>query len=103
MIMNDPIDWSEQSKKDEETWRNYFNLMLTNLQNVMESEFNEFEIYPYDDPRDFVNGFTLAGSFFVGLHLEQNPLIRKQNVASFRKTLAMFMISVIHDLEHNER
>lgn len=101
--MNDPIDWSEQSRQDEETWRNYFKLMLSNLHNVMKDEFEEFKLYPFDDPKDFVNGFTLAGSFFVGLHLEQNPEIRKRNVSSFRRILAMYMINLIHELEHDER
>ena len=101
--MNDPIDWSEADRNSEEAWRNYFQLMLSNLHNVMKGEFQAFEIYPFDDPRDFVNGFTLAGSFFVGLHLEPNLETRKRNVASFRRILAMFMISLIHELEHDER
>ena len=101
--MIDPIDWSDSDRDSEESWRNYFQLMLSNLQNVMKDEFKEFEIYPFDDPRDFVNGFTLAGSFFVGLHLEPDLEIRQRNVASFRRILAMFMISLIHELEHDER
>ena len=101
--MIDPIDWSDSDRDSEESWRSYFQLMLSNLHTVMKGEFQELELYPFDDPRDFVNGFTLAGSFFVGLHLEQNPETRKRNVSSFRRTLAMFMIGLIHELEHDER
>lgn len=101
--MNEPIDWSSQDRTSDEAWRNYFNLLLQGINDIMTAEFTDLSVYPYDDPKDFVNGFTLAGAFFSGLHMEQNPMIRQAQVSSFRKSLAMYIIDVINRLERDEK
>ena len=100
--MNDPIDWSTDDRNNDQQWRDYFQLLLANIKDSVAHEFNDLSVFPYDDPRDFVNGFTLAGAFFSGLHLEANPVARQKQIASFRKTLALYLVSIINELEHSE-
>ena len=102
---NNPFDWagSTSGTPDEEAWRNYFNLLLTSINELITKEFNSTHAPIYDDPQDFINGFTLAGSFFSGLHLDPNDETRKANVVSFRKTLAMYLMNILGRLEYDER
>lgn len=99
------LDWTPPQSPSDEAWTQYFNLLLSNIDDVITAEFNGFysNIPMYDDPKDFINGFTLAGSFFQGLHLEPNLELRKTQTASFRKSLAMFLIHLLDRLEHEER
>ena len=50
-----------------------------------------------------MNGFTLAGAFFSGLYLEQNPEHMKRNVYDFRVTLSDHLMRIINQLELDER
>ena len=102
--MND-FDWTSQLPPSDEAWTNYFNLLLSSIDDIVSEEFNGFysNMPMYDDPKDFVNGFTLAGAFFQGLHLETNPEVRKSQIASFRRSLSIFIMHLLYRLEHDER
>ena len=100
--MSNPLDWAN-SPPDEEAWRNYFNLLLTSMSSVVTQEFHATHAPMYDDPQDFINGFTLAGAFFSGLHLDPNEESRKANIVLFRKTLAMYLLQMLGRLEYDER
>jgi hypothetical protein len=103
--MNDPLDWDNSPTPSEESWQAYFNLLLHNIKSVITTEYNEFydRIPMYDDPNDFINGFTLAGAFFQGLGLEPDEDKRKEQIVHFRKSLAIYLVHIISQLEHEER
>ena len=56
----------------------------------------------YDNPKDFINGFTLAGAFFSGLHLEPDEVKRQKQTVMFRMTLAQSLLDIIKQLERGE-
>jgi|TARA_R110000824_G_scaffold59762_2_gene160187 hypothetical protein len=89
-------DWSTTSQEE---WDRYFNLILDSIDIVLKEEYSSLAI-PFDDPKDFVNGFTLAGAFFSGLNLEADFEKRKKQISSFRISLAMHLINIINKLEH---
>jgi len=105
MTENNPFDWrgSAPRSPNEEAWRNYFNLLLTSMDDSISNEFKITHAPMYDDPQDFINGFTLAGSFFTGLHLEPDEEKRKEAIVSFRRTLATYLLSILGRLEYDER
>ena len=105
MTNYNPFDWTgyPSATPDEEAWRNYFNLLLTSIEDLISKEFHVTHAPMYDDPQDFINGFTLAGSFFTGLHLDPNEESRKASIVSFRKTLAMYLMHILGRLEYDER
>ena len=89
-------DWSNTPQEE---WDTYFNLILDSIDIVIKEEYDSLAT-PFDDPKDFVNGFTLAGAFFSGLHLEPDFEKKKQQISSFRISLAMHLINIINKLEH---
>ena len=104
--MNNPIDWSgntDPSRDAQEAWRQYFRILLDSVKAIVTDDFHANKHAPYDDPVDFVNGFTLAGAFFSGLYLEQNPEHMKRNVYDFRVTLSDHLMRIINQLERDER
>jgi hypothetical protein len=88
-------DWSNTPQEE---WDTYFNLILDSIDIVIKEEYDSLAI-PFDDPKDFVNGFTLAGAFFSGLHLEPDFEKKKQQISSFRISLAMHLINIINKLK----
>jgi len=101
MLMNN-IDWTGNERTSEESWQQYFQLLLTQIQSLMTTEFYSATPYLFDDPKDFINGFTLAGAFFSGLHLEPNEQTRQSQMVMFRMTLAQYLIHIIQQLERGE-
>jgi len=61
---SNPLDWSSNESPSEESWRMYFQLLLKHIEDTITQEFYGAKPYIYDDPKDFINGFTLAGAFF---------------------------------------
>lgn len=104
--MSSPIDWSgdtAHSNDPQEAWRQYFRILLESITAVVSNDFHGNKRYPYDDPVDFVNGFTLAGAFFSGLYLEQDQESMSRNVKDFRITLSSHLIHIIDQLERDEK
>jgi len=99
---SNPLDWTGNEGTSEESWRQYFQLLLTQIQSIMTNEFYEAKPYLYDDPKDFINGFTLAGAFFSGLHLEPDEQARESQTSMFRMILAQYLLHIIHQLERGE-
>ena len=100
-MMNN-INWTGSEGTSEEDWRIYFQLLLKQLKDVMTNEFYNAKPFLYDDPKDFINGFTLAGAFFQGLYLEPDAVKRKKQILMFRTTLATYLVHMISELERGE-
>ena len=96
------INWTGNEGASEEDWRMYFQMLLTQIEDIMTHEFYSAMPYLYDDPKDFINGFTLAGAFFSGLHLELDEVKRKKQIVMFRMTLATHLVHMISQIERDE-
>ena len=96
------INWSSNEEYSEEAWRMYFQLLLTHIESIMTQEFYDAKPFLYDEPKDFINGFTLAGAFFSGLNLEIDEEKRQKQMAMFRMTLATYLLHIIRNLERDE-
>ena len=101
MMMNN-LNWTGSEGSSEEEWRMYFQLLLKQIGDIMKHEFYSAKPYLYDDPKDFINGFTLAGAFFSGLHLESDEVKRQKQIVMFRMTLAQYLLGIIKELERGE-
>ena len=102
-INNNSLEWPNNENSSEESWLQYFQLLLTNIEDIMTQEYHSELYMLYDDPKDFINGFTLAGAFFSGLHLEFDSKKRKNQIVMFRTTLATHLVRILDKLEQDER
>ena len=96
------VNWSSNEPNSEEAWRMYFQLLLKHIEDIMTKEFYDAKPFLYDEPKDFINGFTLAGAFFSGLHLEVDEEKRQKQMVMFRMTLAQYLLHIITNLERGE-
>lgn len=96
------INWSSNEGTSEESWRMYFQLLFKHLEDTITQDFYQATPYLYDNPKDFINGFTLAGAFFSGLHLEPDEVKRQKQTVMFRMTLAQSLLDIIKQLERGE-
>lgn len=96
------INWQGGEETSEEEWNMYFQLLLKSIEDIMTHEFYTAKPYLYDDPQDFINGFTLGGAFFSGLHLEPDAIKCKKQTVMFRTTLATHLINIVSRIERGE-